>query len=677
MNRKDTNKSYISGLHPEFQSICINFLNLCESQGILLQIYSGTRTLLEQDALYKGYLAHRLPYPAARPGQSYHNYGLAIDVIVTNNKNPRDLDSLKRASLIAKSLGMEWGGSWTSTRFAGYKEIHHFQYTNGRTWRELKDQLVSGKYDSNGFVTITDNSKKDTNTPGPLPRVMETINSDIDNVILEKQQQNKPIANDTKQDTTPLEKKISKVPATGIWQIIKTIIDKEVSDKNINDTSISFNQGSLFTFVQKLCQKPFVEFFGDTYGDQYHFIIRKPPFTQESFNSLYTIDITDNVVNYDDLGWNNSEIYSWYQLIPQGAYSIFNNQIFEAIPAMFFEEYAQIWGSKPLCIVSNYVNTINELKFAKERALNELKFLIETHSYLPFTRRGTINIQLDRRIKRGMRIKYLPTGEYFYVDTVHHTYNKTEAGIDAHTTLMVSRGMEVQYCDPLGDKVNLFNYFNLIDFGDLDTNNNSDNVEKDLKINMDFYFEADSDNLIFENTVKLNKIDYFLNPNQKTKTAILDRDYPDFRSEKARQNDLKAKKIVKQLGDNRGMKIKLQAYSDIDSKFDKRLPRKRIESLKNYIVSLYKLSYKDNLNVEDRIELNSDIIGLTEGEVLTNANNRKATLKSIPFITKSKGDPLKNSKHWRVRIEVFRFFLQRRQKTNNTANLILPTKDFK
>ena len=77
-----------------------------------------------------------------------------------------------------------------------------------------------------------------------------------------------------------------------------------------------------------------------------------------------------------------------------------------------------------------------------ESALNDLLYVIETHAYLPFTRKGTITINGDRRIKKGTFILFEPTQEIFHVDSVSNSYSATTNQIDRTTTLEVSRGMK-------------------------------------------------------------------------------------------------------------------------------------------------------------------------------------------------------------------------------------------
>ena len=94
----------------------------------------------------------------------------------------------------------------------------------------------------------------------------------------------------TTEDNVELEEKF----APGIWQIIKLAMDKEVQDYMLYDATISMQTGSIMGFFNKACQRPLVEFFGDTFGNQYFFIVRKPPFDSRlmirALNNQYLLD---------------------------------------------------------------------------------------------------------------------------------------------------------------------------------------------------------------------------------------------------------------------------------------------------------------------------------------------------------------------------------------------------
>lgn len=276
-----------------------------------------------------------------------------------------------------------------------------------------------------------------------------------------------PNVNSTYNDNNKVFKKVF---AKGIWQIIKVVIDEEIAPRRIVDSSIASDSGSLLNFFNKVCQKPFVEFYGETFGNQYFFIIRKPPTSQKSYISNYVLDIESDQVITDNLIMDDSEAYSWYRLIPKGNFFGDSESISLAyFPAIYFEEYAKIWGSKPLEIISNYINfygikdkdfTVNEDEL-EIQAMQDLAYIIESNAYMPFTRKGSITINKDRRVRRGINIRNKLTGELFHVDSFTHSESVGMNQIESTTTINVSRGMVERYANPKYSPH--FNYFNIID----------------------------------------------------------------------------------------------------------------------------------------------------------------------------------------------------------------------
>ena len=97
---KDTRKQILS-LHPEMQPYATAFLNNCRAVGIKLKITDGYRDVAtQQQYLNDG-------KPAAQPGYSYHNYGLAIDV------KPENSDDWDTIGQIGEALGFRWGKYFT------------------------------------------------------------------------------------------------------------------------------------------------------------------------------------------------------------------------------------------------------------------------------------------------------------------------------------------------------------------------------------------------------------------------------------------------------------------------------------------------------------------------------------------------------------------------------------
>ena len=103
------------------------------------------RSNKEQDALY----AKRPKVTNAKGGESYHNYGLAIDIVLLKDKNGDgtfetaswetnvDFDGDGVADWmevvkIFKSYGWEWGGDWH------FKDMPHFQKTYGLSIKQLQ-----------------------------------------------------------------------------------------------------------------------------------------------------------------------------------------------------------------------------------------------------------------------------------------------------------------------------------------------------------------------------------------------------------------------------------------------------------------------------------------------------------------------------------------------------------
>lgn len=270
------------------------------------------------------------------------------------------------------------------------------------------------------------------------------------------------------QDTAPSHKDLwEEGIAPGIWSIIKLVIDDGVTGRRVVDSSASSASGSLLNFIKKVCQEPFVEFYMDTYGDMFHLVVRQPPTNQAGYDSLLKkeiqtenkdgskeilapaiIDIEVEDVLDEQLTYSDLEAVSWYHLTPQANFIGSSSTYSLAyLPAVFFKEYAEIWGSRPLQIAHNYMPRLplnpksTDLDISEEQAYQDLKYLIESNAYVPFTRKGQLKVNGDRRLKRGNLVRYQPTGEIFMIDDVQQSFQVTETGIERSTTLQVSRGM--------------------------------------------------------------------------------------------------------------------------------------------------------------------------------------------------------------------------------------------
>lgn len=82
--------------------------------GVVLTLTSARRTYAEQSRLYRAYISGSSRYPAAYPGTSLHEWGLAFDVAATPaSALPVLADVAERARLLV------WGGH--------FKDPIHFE----------------------------------------------------------------------------------------------------------------------------------------------------------------------------------------------------------------------------------------------------------------------------------------------------------------------------------------------------------------------------------------------------------------------------------------------------------------------------------------------------------------------------------------------------------------------
>jgi peptidoglycan L-alanyl-D-glutamate endopeptidase CwlK len=124
-------------------------------KGVTVEVISGLRSWAAQAALYAS--GRTKPGPIvtkARPGSSWHNYGLAIDLglfkggIYLDEKKPAEADKLyAEIGKIAAKLGIEWAGTWKS-----FTETPHFQVTFGLSLAQARQKMESNGKDIQKIV---------------------------------------------------------------------------------------------------------------------------------------------------------------------------------------------------------------------------------------------------------------------------------------------------------------------------------------------------------------------------------------------------------------------------------------------------------------------------------------------------------------------------------------------
>ena len=127
----------VATLDPAFQKQVRGWVNEMVTSRIEPLIYCGRRTMEEQSALYqKGRTSKGKIVTKARPGESYHNYGLAFDWVPLKRTaknadlwvaNWDDETAFKLGEHVGLSFGLA-GISW---------ETGHLQSSKYKSWRDI------------------------------------------------------------------------------------------------------------------------------------------------------------------------------------------------------------------------------------------------------------------------------------------------------------------------------------------------------------------------------------------------------------------------------------------------------------------------------------------------------------------------------------------------------------
>ena len=132
----------IATLRKDAQEKASGWLLKCLEEGINVKVICGNRTCREQAELYaKGRTEPGPKVTNARPGYSWHNFGVAWDFVVFDAKGQPQWESplMERCGRIAESLGLEWGGSWK-----GFQDTPHVQLKTGHTLAEARQMMEDG-----------------------------------------------------------------------------------------------------------------------------------------------------------------------------------------------------------------------------------------------------------------------------------------------------------------------------------------------------------------------------------------------------------------------------------------------------------------------------------------------------------------------------------------------------
>lgn len=140
-------------LHPKIKDEVMFLVNQANSQLTKhseIRIVQGYRTIQEQNELYaQGRTKTGKKVTNAKGGQSYHNYGLAIDfaLLIDDKQISWDIKKDWDGDMISdwmevvsvfKKAGWEWGGQWK------FQDNPHFQKTMGYSTQQLLQKYNAG-----------------------------------------------------------------------------------------------------------------------------------------------------------------------------------------------------------------------------------------------------------------------------------------------------------------------------------------------------------------------------------------------------------------------------------------------------------------------------------------------------------------------------------------------------
>ncbi len=127
----------LAELHPEVRWRAEKLIQAASAVPIPILIYFTLRTFQEQETLYE--LGRSKPGKVvtnAKPGQSYHNYGLAFDFGPVDAQGAikwDDLEGFTKVGELGEDLGLQWGGRWPKL-----KDYPHVQMSFGFSIDKLR-----------------------------------------------------------------------------------------------------------------------------------------------------------------------------------------------------------------------------------------------------------------------------------------------------------------------------------------------------------------------------------------------------------------------------------------------------------------------------------------------------------------------------------------------------------
>lgn len=118
-------------IYKDFAEILEKISSKAKENGIEITVREGFRSATRQLLLYQqGRTEKGKIVTNAKDYQSYHQYGLAVDISVSGGENrATEEEMLEHVGRLAEEFGCVWGGS--------FGDPGHIEYHPGFTWRDL------------------------------------------------------------------------------------------------------------------------------------------------------------------------------------------------------------------------------------------------------------------------------------------------------------------------------------------------------------------------------------------------------------------------------------------------------------------------------------------------------------------------------------------------------------
>jgi len=160
-------------IYPRLADLVRKMADTLLQEGIVIRVIQALRTIAEQDALFaQGRTKPGKIVTNARGGQSYHNFGLAVDCAPSkfgpdkpydpdwDEKNP----SWQRMIAVGVSLGLNSGATWRTL-----KDFPHFQLT-GKFPEGSPNAKLRALFDQGGMQAVWDAVSADMEAAKPAEK---------------------------------------------------------------------------------------------------------------------------------------------------------------------------------------------------------------------------------------------------------------------------------------------------------------------------------------------------------------------------------------------------------------------------------------------------------------------------------------------------------------------------